>query len=385
MWQFWKGYVIIQIEGLCTARFLKRLSDTGIRVSDVRQTDEGTVRCTIPARSFFRLRKLRKGLPLRIHIIGRGGLPFRLRSLRKRPVLWAGTMLLFSAILFASSRIWMIRIGETKNVDQNEILALLEERGIRPGVFLEGPILITTANDLSAQIHDAAWIGLDREGILLKVKVVEALPESSKKTDRAPSDIVAIKDGIVTSIRVMRGQARVKVGSRVQAGDVLISGTVLYKDQSIDMAADGSVYAAVEYRAETELSDRVTEAYETGSTEAVRILTFWGFEITRTGCAFEHYRLDHADTVTENGVLPFAIRTRTAQEIGFRERLLTEEEAAELALTEAREQVYAMIPKDAAIINTYGTIQNRNGKRFAVVIVTAEELIGKTEEKPHDG
>ncbi len=385
MWQFWNGYVIIQIEGYSAARFLKRISEAGIRVSNVRRTDDGKLCLKLPATKFKALHRLRRGLPLRVHIIKRGGLPFVLQKLWRRPVLWIGSGVLFLALLILSSRIWLIRIDETERIDPEEIMALLNEHGLHTGARPNGPILITAAEDIAAQIRDAAWVNLDREGITLHVRIVETIPESIKKTDRIPSDVVAEKDGVVLSVNVMRGQARVKVGSRVQAGDVLISGTVLYKDRSIDMAADGSVYAAVEYRAETELSDRVTEAYETGSTEAVRILTFWGFEITRTGCAFEHYRLDHADTVTENGVLPFAIRTRTAQEIGFRERLLTEEEAAELAFTEAREQVYAMIPKDAAIINTYGTIQNRNGKRFAVVIVTAEELIGKTEEKPHDG
>ena len=47
-------------------------------------------------------------------------------------------------------------------------------------------------------------------------------------------------------------------------------------------------------------------------------------------------------------------------------------------LIRAKEQAYALIPRDAAVINTYGTIRKRNGKRFACVIVTAEETIGKT-------
>jgi similar to stage IV sporulation protein len=385
MWQFWNGYVIIQIEGLCIARFLKRLSDAGIRISDVRQTGDAAIRCTIPAKRFRSLRKLRHGLPLKIRIVDRGGLPFGLRKLWRRPFLWGGTALLFAAITVLSSRIWIIRIEKTKQADPEEILSLLQERGIYPGAYPEGPILITAANDLSAQVHGASWIGLDREGILLTVRVKESAPESPKKTDRVPSDIVANRDGIVTSIRVMRGQARVKVGDRVKAGDVLISGTVLYHEQSTETAADGTVYAAVDYRTEAELVDRVRESYETGSTEQLRYLRFWNSELFCTDCAFDHYRIESFDAAAENGLLPFSIGIRTAREIGFRERILTDEEAEQYALIEAREQAYAMIPKDAAIINTYGTIQNRNGKRIAVVIVTAEELIGQTEERPHDG
>lgn len=385
MWNFWKGYVIIQIEGLCAARFLKRIANAGIRVSNVTKTGDATIRFTVPVKRFFELRTLKRGLPLKLRIVGRGGLPFQLQKLRKRPVLWIGSCLLFLGIMVLSSRIWIIQIDDTQRVDRDEILMRLSEHGIRPGTRPEGPILITAANDLSAQIHDASWIGLDREGILLKVNVVESLQESTKRTDRVPSDVIAENDGVITEIQVMRGQARVKPGDRVKAGDVLISGVVQYKDQTVDMAADGVVYAAVEYRTETALSDRVTESYETESTETVRILRLWDHEILRTKPSFAHYRIADPASHTEIGLLPISIETVTAHEIGFRERMLTDEESEQYALTQAREKAYADVPRDATIINTYGTIRRKDGRRYAVVIVTAQEIIGRTEEVPNDG
>ncbi len=385
MWQFIKGYVIIQIEGLSAAAFLRRMTAAGIRVSHVTGPGPGTVRCSIPVKRFFALRRLKRGLSLRIHIVSRGGLPFLLRKLWRRPVLWIGTTVLFGAMAFMSTRIWIIRIDETKRVDPDEILTLLDERGIRPGAYLSGPILITAANDLSAQIRDAAWIGLDREGIMLKVSVVEAIPASPKKTDRAPYDVVAEKDGVVTGIRVMRGQARVAAGDRVRAGDVLISGTVERNGSIVEQSADGTVTAAIVYRAEAELPERVTEAYETDETETVRVLRVCGREILRMKPGFEHYRLTDARTIAIGSLLPVTVEIVTAREIAFRERTLSEEEAEQLALMRAREQAYAAVPKDAAIVNTYGTVRERDGKRIAVVTVTAEEIIGRTEEASHDG
>lgn len=384
MWHFLKGYVIIRAEGLCSARFLKRITNAGIPVADVRKEGDAAILFRMPAKRFYDLRKLRKGLPLRIRIVRRGGLPFRFEKLYKRPVLWIGTCLLFAGIAFLSTRIWFIRIVETKRVDPEEITELLAERGIYPGAYLEGPILITAANDLSAQIHDAAWIGLDREGVLLTVNIVESLPESLQRADRVPSDITAEKDGVITSIQVMRGQANVKIGDSVRKGSVLISGEVVYKDRYIDMAADGVVYAAVQYRVETELPERITEAYETEATETVRILRVWNYEILRTEPQFEHYRMIGPGAIRSNGLLPVSIETQEAREIAFRERTLSQEEAEEYALASAREQAFAMVPHDASIINTYGTIRTVNGKHVAVVIVTAEEIIGKTEEESRD-
>ena len=384
MWQFLNGYVIIQIDGLCAARFLKRVAAAGIRVSNVRRSGDGALRFTIPARRFRDLRKLRRGLPLRIRIVRRGGLPFYVQKIRRRPILWIGTCMMFAGILFLSTRIWIIRIPDTKRFDQQEIRDLLSEHGIFPGARLKGPILITAANDLSAQIRDAAWIGLDREGVLLTVNVVESLPESPKRTTRVPSDVIAEKDGVITSIRVMRGQARVKPGDHVKKGDVLISGTVFYKDSSFETAADGTVSAAVEYRAEAALSSSVTESYETEATETVRAFLLWGHVVWQSKPSFEHYRLIGPVSATSSGLLPVSVETFTACEIGFRERTLSGEESEQYALADAREQAYASVPRNAAIINTYGTIRTKKGKRFAVVIVTAEEIIGKTEENPHD-
>ena len=385
MWHFSEGYVIIQIDGLCAARFMKRMTDSGIRVSDVHSNGEASVRLSIPAKRFFLLRKLKRGLPVRIRIIRKGGLPFFMKKLFRRPVLWIGTCVLFFALLFLQSRIWVIRVEETVRVDPDEVLSLLSERGIYPGASLSGPILITAANDLSAQIHDAAWIGLDREGVMLKVNVVETLPESLKRSNRVPSDIVAEKDGVITSIQVMRGQPMVKVGDHVKAGDVLISGTVTYKDSQYQTSADGMVYAAINYQTECPVSDRVRESYETGETEIVRAVTFADWKVLSSRSSFEHYRLTDTRAVSVSSLFPIRIEQYTAREIGFRERTISDEEAEQNALSEAREQAFDLVPHSAAIINIYGTIKVQKEKKTAIVIMTSEELIGKTEVIPHDG
>ncbi len=385
MWHFWKGYVIIQIEGLTAARFLKRISEAGIPVSHVRRTDDGKLLLKMPATQFRSLRRLRRGLPVRVHIIRRGGLPFLLRKIFRRPVLWIGSAVLFVAMLFLSDRIWLIRIDRTEHIDPAEIEAQLLAHGIYAGARPEGPILITAAEDMAAQISDAAWIDLDREGVTLHVRVVESIRHSPQKTDRVPSDILAEKDGVVLSVNVMRGQARVSEGDRVSAGDVLISGTILYKDQSVETSADGFVTAAVQYRAEAALEETVSEPKETECRETVRILRFAGWELAHSEPSFGHYSLTDARIVSVSTLLPVTIELRTAHEIVYTDRTLSSEEAEQYALIRAKEAAYALVPKDAAIINTYGSFRTENGQRIAVAIVTAEETIGKTEENPHDG
>ncbi len=385
MWQFWKGYVILQVEGLSLARLLRRISEQGIRIRKVRQDGEGRIRFAIGLRSFFKLHRLKQGLKLRIRVTERRGFPFLLARMRKRPVLCIGALLVLIALGFASQRIWMIRVEGNETIAADEILSLLDEHGLHIGARPKGPVLITAANDLSARIHDAAWIGLDREGVTLKVSVVEALPESEKRRTAVPSDLMASKDGVVTGIVVLHGQAHVKVGDKVKEGDVLISGTVVRNDASYQTWANGTVLAAVRYEAECEVVPEITEAVLTDRTETLRTFRIGPWTVFQTHPAFEHYRVSEMRTVPTGDRFCAYCDFVTAQEIAFLKRSLSEEEAEQLALANARESALERVPRDAAILNQYGTIRRRDGKLYAVVIVTAEESIGRTEEYPHDG
>ncbi len=385
MWNFWNGYVILQAEGLSLARFLRRIADAGFRIRQIRQDHAGTVRFAIGRKQFFQLHRLKSGLRLRIHICKRCGFPFLLAKMRKRPVLCIGTAIVLIGIFLASQRIWTIRIEDNETIDTETILALLDEHGLRIGAKPKGPVLITAANDLSARIHDAAWIGLDREGVTLKVSVVEAVPQSETRNLDTPSDLVAAKEGIITNVTVLHGQACVKAGDKVKAGDVLISGTVVRNDASYETWANGTVLAAIRYEAVCEVVPTVLESVLTDRIQTMRSLRIGSWTLFCTRSDFEHYRVSDTHTVPVGDRFPTYCDLFTVQEIVFRERSLSEQEAEQLALLNAREAALEQVPKDASVLNQYGTIRRKDGKLYAVVIVTAEESIGRTEEYPHDG
>ncbi len=385
MWHFLNGYVILHLEGVSIARLLKRISDQGIRIRRLIRLTGSAVSVQIGVRDFFKLHRLRTGLQVRIRIVEKRGLPFLRLKLQKHPVLWIGTLLMLTAIWFLSQRIWLIRIENGENIDRAELLSLLEEHGLSIGARVKGPVLITAANDLSVRVPNVAWIGLDREGIVLTVSVIESLQESQKRNGSIPSDLVASCDGIVTDICVLHGSSCVKIGDSVRAGDVLISGTVVRNDASYRTWADGTVLAAVRYRAEAELPTEQTEAVLTDLIEPVRSFRIGPWTLLQSKPEFEHYRLTDAQSVAVGYGFPTYCDTRIAQEIVFRKRTLDTSEAEQLALIEAREAALELVPKDASILNIYGTIRTRNGKQTAVVIVTAEENIGRTEEYPNDG
>ncbi len=385
MWHFFRGYVIIRIEGESIAAFLRSISEAGIRVLDVRRTEDGIVSAAIPSKRFSELHRLRNGRRIRIRICRRIGYPFLLRRLLKRPALLWGGLAAMIALIVLSGRIWFIRIEGAERIDPAEIMALLSEHGLFIGSRPFGPVLITAANDLSARIQDAAWIGLDREGVTPKVTVKEARTATAKKTDSVPYDICSDKDAVVTRLTVMRGQATVKPGDHVKTGDVLISGTVRYKDASYATSADGVVFAAVRYEASSEVPSTVREARETGNTEIVRMVRVGHWEIFRSDPAFDFYRLSAFETAGDDYLLPVISEYATAYELVLADRTLESNEALELAFQQARELALDRVPKDVSILNQYATLRTENGVCMAYVVITTEEIIGRTEEIPNDG
>ena len=100
---------------------------------------------------------------------------------------------------------------------------------------------------------------------------------------------------------------------------------------------------------------------------------------------FDRYRITESRLIHVTDRLPVFCEERTAYEMIVRERALDEREAEQIAFCNAREAALHDVPKDARLLNQYGMIRKKDGKTYAVVIITAEETIGRTEDYPNDG
>lgn len=100
MWHFIKGCVIIRVNAKHPERLLNLMRENGVPVRRVYGEKRGEVQLAITPRDFKRLRPLARAANCRVHIVGRDGAPFALNRLWRRPVLWAGTLLMMGAIAF---------------------------------------------------------------------------------------------------------------------------------------------------------------------------------------------------------------------------------------------------------------------------------------------
>ncbi|MDO4564531.1 MAG: sporulation protein YqfD [Clostridia bacterium] len=386
MWKFALGYVILQIRGLSLERFLNGLLSLGIGAWDVRRVSSTELFVTIPCKDFEKLRGLRRRCPCKIHIAGRGGMPFFLVRLWRRKILLFGMLLACSAIAFLSTRILFVSVTGVEGELAYTIAEKLYERGIRRGAYRGGIEWLQIATEIGAQTDGIKWLGLHQRGVLVIAEAWEATEQEPYPDYTQTRRIVADREGMITRISCVRGQAAVKVGDRVKTGDVLISDEVIYQDfPPYYTYAEGEVFAAMQYSATVTAPDTVWELEASGNVEPYFRLMLSETVLFETGCSFERYQLVTSGRVqTGEFLVPLIVVRGEYEELQRVERVLSSDEKRQWALMMAEMQATAQAPLDAEILVKNSYVQEYEGRWVATCTITTEEKIGVVEETAHE-
>ncbi len=172
---------------------------------------------------------------------------------------------LLGAVLLAlfASRVWFIDV-EWKSERpvthaESEILDMLAELGVHPGMSRQEVQTDLLAMELEAASEDFSFAGVRLQGVRLLVEVAPAVEAPEVFDLDSARDLVATADGIVLSVNALSGKACVEPGDVVRRGDVLIRG-----EERISSETTREVAALGEVLARTWI---VTEA--TGSTSSL--------------------------------------------------------------------------------------------------------------------
>ena len=381
-WLFYKGYVIIQIEGVYPERLASLLEGEGVPLCDLGRPDGRTLVCTLPARDFHRLHRLNRRCRCRIRILKKGGAPYAFRRLRRRKVLVLGMAATLLLALWGSHRIWFVDVQGCERMDEAVLRQALWEQGLRPGRDLRQLPLSDLGDLVAARYEELAFLELHVDGVFLRVRAREAMAEGERLDLTVPCDVVSAREGIVTKITAYGGRAQVRVGDKVKKGQLLIAGHVTARDGSLTYTthAYGEVLAAVVYRAQAEAPKTRVEWAETGR-ESPRAALYWGDrKLLERGCPFEDADLVESGEELLLSPWPLRVCRGTWREKVKRERPLNAAERREAALFEAERMALLQVPRTAKVIMIDRHTVEKNGKLYGVCTVTTEENIGYTKE-----
>ena len=378
------GELEVTATGLSPEKLLNISAQNHIRLSGVRRLSYTQLRFSIGPSDYNRLKKLLPEGRYKLNISSSRGLSLMLYAFRARYCLIAGIIISIALAFFASSRVWFVKVRGGQRVSEESVLNILESCGLKWGASVSGEELDEMEKRLMQELPDISWAGISRRGVNIYAYIKEnsELPESTPVNK--PADVIAAKDGVVEKVTVLQGRAVATQGQTVRAGDVLISGELVYQDLPYQYVyALGSVQARIWYSGEKKIPLKQLQTVRTGNKAVVRTMRVFGQEIFLDGeNPFAQYETEESEQDVMNLGIPVTIITQTYYETQTREYSITQEEALELGKSELELELSKSIPQDAEILKTQSSVKMAEGENAVTVSVFIETLeqIGQTKE-----
>jgi len=357
--ELWPGYLLISLQGPGLARLLNLTARQGIKFWDLSYR-ENMVTVKIRPRDLKRLRPLLKKTGCRVKILHKAGAPFILLRGKRRKGLALGIAFFCATLYFLSLFVWQINIEGNSDVRTEEIRAVLENYGVKEGTRKKDLDLSGLERALLLEIDDLKWVGASVKGVFLNIQVVERLREPPAEEESRC--LVAAKDGLVTNILVLAGEALVKAGDTVQKGQELISGKVQVLEEQkgeqvekvLEVKPRGIVEAVVWYESYAEAPLYLVQKRKTGNFTRSICLVVNGREYCLWGPPASPYRNYELEKIKRayawrNLRLPVELSSICYWEIEVEIRAVSPREALQKARSKALEEVNAQLPRGAAI------------------------------------
>ena len=220
------GYVRLEVCGVHPERVLNACAAAGIACTASEPVDAYTLRITVRARCADTVTELARRSQCEVKTLYRRGLPQLLRRAARYRGACAGLLAVVMVLLTSSLFIWRIDVTGNETLTTGQILRCLDECGVRLGTYWPALSNDLVRNDMILRLPELRWLTVNVHGSRAEVIVREKEPLPDITPDDTPVSIYASATGVILSMDVYAGEARVAPGAAVEPGDVLVSGAV---------------------------------------------------------------------------------------------------------------------------------------------------------------
>ncbi len=383
IWNYLRGYVIIEVSGFSVERFLNLAAHKGIYLWDIDKTDKG-IRVKVSIKGFKMLKNAAKKTHCRIKINRKQGFPFLLHKYRKRKTLALGILFFIIALYFLSSFVWTIEIAGNERISKEDLKAYCLEVGLKPGAYKNKLDLRQIENSFLNKFNDISWISINIKGTKAKVELTETILKPQMIDRNTPCDIIASKDGLIVSIVTNAGTPKVKQKDVVEKGDILVSGQLLIGEEGAETVryvhAAAEVKAKLWYELKLEEDIKYNEKIYTGQTKksySINVLN-QKFNIPTTSIDYTTYdkitnikRLDLGGDFN----LPFALVIDEYREYKLNEKTRSVEEVKSLIQSKLDKLIKEKFNESVEIADKNIQYTNEGNKVVADIVITTIERI----------
>lgn len=380
------GYVNIKVEGYFVEKFINKCINEGILFWNIKRDKTTIAYMNVGVKDFKKLCIIAKKSKCRVKVLNKKGVPFVLNKYRKRKVFLILIVLILMVLYISSKFVWNIKVEGLSNINPEEIVKMLDERGLKEGKRKSKIDTQKIIHDIRLERSDIAWIGISIEGTNATVKVVEAESKPEIINEEDYCNIVATKDAQIVKVSAQNGIPAVKADDIVTKGDILVAGWIDGKYTGTRYVhAEGEVQAKVWYTQKAKVELKQLKQRNTGNYENKYKIKMNNFTINffKTLSKFEKY--DTIETCKQiklfsNFYLPFELIKVVNTEKEEYEITYGIEEAKQISIEEASKKIEEDLQDTPKILQKYVNTYVDNNYIETEVTYEVLENIG-TKEK----
>lgn len=280
--------------------------------------------------------------------------------------------------ILISNLVLEIDINSSNSNIKKIILEDLKVRGISKYRFKVGYSRRRVIVDqiLKEERDTIEWLEIDEYGTKYTINVVERV-KNKKEEECIPSNIVASKDAIITSVEAYSGEVLAYINKSVKKGDILISGNIYNKETVVNTKCSrGRVFGEVWYQVFVDLPKHYHEENVTGNVDRRIGIEFFNYS---SKSKYKTYKRKDID-IYNNKILPVRLFYTEYLETKVIDKSFNIDNVDDYALMKATKKILHRLGKEDRIVLKKILKKEENNSRIIVgVFFKVNEDITKVE------
>lgn len=269
MWRliwFLQGYVRAELRGASPEWALERLSNARVAFLRVQRIDDFTIALLILRKDVLKAEAAARKAMCELAVVREMGFGKTFGGLWRRRLFALGLVLCAAGAFVIPKFVFFYDVVGNETVPDAEILRALHSLGVGFGTY--GPDIQPQAlkNKMLLLVPELQWFTVQQSGMCAHVVVRERPEKLAVEERRAPMNVVAAKDGVLTSVSSLEGNCLCAPGQAVTEGQVLISAYTDLEFTTRVSAALGEIYAETLSRKQVLCPDTALSKRMTGKT-----------------------------------------------------------------------------------------------------------------------
>ena len=213
-----------EIIGKFPERFINLALKNGLGIFNV-LPQNNSLKASAVVSDYRFIRPVARRAGVRLKILRKYGLPFKIHKHRNRYGLLVGAVLFVIILMVMQNFLWDVEINGLKTLSESDVRKSLEKAGVSEGVFKGFVDIHKVERTLQLEYDKIGWMSVNLIGTRAEIEIKEKDSVPKKEYTSGYNNVFSDKDGVIRSIDVRRGTALVKSGSAVSEGQLLVVGT----------------------------------------------------------------------------------------------------------------------------------------------------------------